>query len=39
MATDGGIELVQSDHFVNHVEEAYLLLQPFNEYIEKAITF
>lgn len=32
-------ELVQSDHFVDHVEEAYLLLQPFNEYIEKAITF
>ena len=32
-------ELVQSDYFVDHVEEAYLLLQPFNEYIEKAITF
>lgn len=32
-------KLVKSDHFVNHVEEAHLLLQPFNEYIEKAITF
>ena len=39
MATDGGIELVQSDHFADHVEEAYLHLQPFNEYIERAITF
>lgn len=31
-------EKVQSDHFVDYVEEVYLALKPFNDYLEKAIS-
>ncbi len=31
-------EMVISDHFVDFVEEAYLVLQPLNDYLEKALS-
>ncbi|MEO1487106.1 MAG: DUF2461 domain-containing protein [Bacteroidota bacterium] len=32
------VDMVQSDHFVDYVEEVYLTIRPFNDYLEKAIS-